>query len=60
MTTPPRPFADHLAPLRRSTYRTPPARRRLAARLARRIGIRKTAYLFSVSPRCIYRWHRQS
>lgn len=43
-------------PIRRRGTVVPPAQRRSAARLARKIGNKHTAYLFAVSTSAVDRW----
>jgi hypothetical protein len=54
------PLAASLEPVRRSTYRTPPERRRAALELAARIGDEKAAYIYSVGPSTLQHWRRHS
>ena len=53
-----RTFRDHIAPIRRSTTHTPPPWKRSAVRLSFRIGDRKTAHVYGVTPHTVGRWRR--
>ena len=51
-----RTFRDHIAPVERRRFHVPPPKKQSAVRLSRKIGLRKTAYVFGVSVWTVWRW----
>ena len=51
-----RTFTDHIAPVERRRFHVPPPKKQSAVKLSRKIGLRKTAYVFSVTTSSLRRW----
>ena len=51
-------FAEHIAPLRRDCHDVPLRAKRSCVTLAYKIGPRRAAHVFAVSPHTLRRWMR--